>query len=389
MSFHGLNSDELAFRAAVREFLARELTPAMIQVTDTHRSLFLPPSITLPWQRKLLERRWLAPHWPADYGGSGWTAMQHFIFDSEAGRAGAPILAPFGLKYLGPVLIKFGTEAQRQQYLPRILSGDDYWCQGYSEPNAGSDLAGLQCTARREGAEYVVNGTKLWTTHAHYANWIFCLVRTDPRARPHAGISFILVDLSSPGVTVTPIRSFAGEHEVNQVFFDSVRVPAAQLVGHEGEGWTIARYLLEFERGTFIMSGLLARKLARCKALAAEVSAHHAEEGRTLLAQIAHMEMDLLALEAAELHCAQELEAGRLPGAEASLIKIEFSELMQRIEVSTLAALGGSGLVYSDAHDAGEQDAIVGSYMNNRATTIYGGSNEIQRELIAKHLVGL
>jgi acyl-CoA dehydrogenase len=389
MSFHGLNSNELAFRADVREFLARELTPAMIEATDTHRSLFLPPSVSLPWQRKLLERRWLAPHWPAGYGGSGWTAMQHFIFDSEAGRAGAPILAPFGLKYLGPVLIKFGTEAQRQRYLPRILSGDDYWCQGYSEPNAGSDLAGLQCTARREGAEYVVNGTKLWSTHAQYANWIFCLVRTDPQGRPQAGISFILVDLGSPGVTVTPIRSFAGEHEVNQVFFDSVRVPAAQLIGQEGEGWTIARYLLEFERGTFIMSGLLARKLARGKALAAEVSAHHLEEGRTLLAQVAHIEMDLLALEAAELRCAQDLEAGRLPGAEASLIKIEFSELMQRIEALTLAALGGSGLAYRDTDDCGEHGAIVGSYMNNRATTIYGGSNEIQRELIAKHSVGL
>ena len=389
MSFHGLNSNELEFRAEVREFLGRELTPAMIQATDTHRSLFPPPSVTLPWQRKLLERRWLAPHWPAEYGGSGWTAMQHFIFDTEAGRAGAPILAPFGLKYLGPVLIKFGTDAQRQRYLPRILSGDDYWCQGYSEPNAGSDLAGLQCTARREGTEYVVSGTKLWTTHAQYANWIFCLVRTDTEARPQAGISFLLVDLRSPGVTVAPLRSFAGEHEVNQVFFDAVRVPAAQLIGHEGEGWSIARYLLEFERGTFIMSGLLARKLARCKVLAVDVSAHHVEEGRTLLAQIAHIEMDLLALEAAELRCAQDLEGGRTPGAEASLIKIEFSELIQRIEALTLTALGGSALAYCDEGDSSEQGAIVGSYMNNRATTIYGGSNEIQRELIAKHLVGL
>jgi acyl-CoA dehydrogenase len=389
MSFHGLNSSELEFRAEVREFLGRELTPAMIQATDTHRSLFPPPSVALPWQRKLLERRWLAPHWPAEYGGSGWTAMQHFIFDTEAGRAGAPTLSPFGLKYLGPVLIKFGTDTQRQRYLSRILSGDDYWCQGYSEPNAGSDLAGLQCTARPEGAEYVVNGTKLWTTHAHYANWIFCLVRTDTEARPQAGISFILVDLRSPGVTVAPLRSFAGEHEVNQVFFDAVRVPAAQLIGHEGEGWTIARYLLEFERGTFIMSGMLARKLARCKALAVDVSAHHVEEGRTLLAQIAHIEMDLLALEAAELRCAQDLEGGRTPGAEASLIKIEFSELIQRIEALTLTALGGSGLAYCDEGDSSEQGAIVGSYMNNRATTIYGGSNEIQRELIAKHLVGL
>jgi len=389
MSFHGLNSNELEFRAEVREFLGRELTPAMIQATDTHRSLFPPPSVTLPWQRKLLERRWLAPHWPAEYGGSGWTAMQHFIFDTEAGRAGAPNLAPFGLKYLGPVLIKFGTDAQRERYLPRILSGDDYWCQGYSEPNAGSDLAGLQCTARREGTEYVVSGTKLWTTHAQYANWIFCLVRTDTEARPQAGISFLLVDLRSPGVTVAPLRSFAGEHEVNQVFFDAVRVPAAQLIGHEGEGWSIARYLLEFERGTFIMSGLLARKLARCKALAVDVSAHHVEEVRTLLAQIAHIEMDLLALEAAELRCAQDQEGGRTPGAEASLIKIEFSELIQRIEALTLTALGGSALAYCDERDSSEQGAIVGSYMNNRATTIYGGSNEIQRELIAKHLVGL
>jgi acyl-CoA dehydrogenase len=388
MSFHGLNANELEFRAEVREFLARELTPAVVQANDAHRSLFPPPGVTLPWQRKLLERRWLAPHWPVEHGGSGWTALQHFIFDTEAGLAGAPILAPFGLKYLGPVLIRFGTDAQRQRFLPRILSGEDYWCQGYSEPNAGSDLAGLQCTARREGDEYIVNGTKLWTTHAHYANWIFCLVRTDMEAR-QAGISFILVDLRSAGVTVTPIRSFAGEHEVNQVFFDSVRVPAAQLVGHEGQGWTIARYLLEFERGTFIMSGLLGRKLARCKALTAQISRHHAEEGRTLAARIAHIEMDLLALQAAELCCALDLEAGRTPGAEASLIKIEFSELMQRIDVLTLAALGGSGLAYFDVDDSSEQGAIVGSYMNNRAATIYGGSNEIQRELIARHLVGI
>jgi acyl-CoA dehydrogenase len=389
MSFHGLNPSELRFRAEVRDFLARELTPELVQATDRHRSLFLPPSVTLPWQRKLLERRWLAPHWPAEHGGSGWTAMQHFIFDTEAGRAGAPILAPFGLKYLGPVLIRFGTEQQQRRYLPGILSGEDYWCQGYSEPNAGTDLAGLQCTARRTGDEYVVNGTKLWTTHAHYANWIFCLVRTDPEGRPHVGISFLLVDLRSAGVTVTPIRSFTGEHEVNQVFFDSVRVPAAQLVGQEGEGWTIARYLLEFERGTFIMSGILARKLARCKALVAALASHHSEEGRTLSAQIAHMEMDLLALEAAELRCALDLEAGRTPGAEASLLKIEFSELIQRIEALMLAALGGSGLAYCEEDDSSEQGAVVGSYMNNRATTIYGGSNEIQRELIAKHLVGL
>jgi acyl-CoA dehydrogenase len=389
MSFHGLTTQEQQFRSEVREFLDRELRQEWVQATDRHRSLFLPPEVTLPWQRKLLERRWLAAHWPPEHGGSGWTALQHFIFETEAGRAGAPLLAPFGLKYLGPVLIKFGTREQQEQFLPRILDGRDYWCQGYSEPNAGSDLAGLQCTARREGSEYVVNGTKLWTTHAHHANWIFCLVRTESDPRPQAGISFLLVDLRSAGVTITPIRSFTGEHEVNQVFFDSVRIPASQLVGAEGEGWTIARYLLEFERGTFIMSGLLARKLARCKALVSDPDNGSADRRRAWLDRVADMEIDLLALEAAELRCAQDLEAGRTPGAEASLIKVEFSELMQRIEALALSAIGPAGLEFSEVADASVPEAIVGQYQNNRATTIYGGSNEIQRELIAKHLVGL
>jgi len=389
MSFHRLTPQEQAFRAEVREFLARELTPEVLRATDLNRSLFLSPDITLPWQRKLLARRWLAAHWSPEWGGSGWTAMQYFIFESEAGRAGAPLLAPFGLKYLGPVLIKFGTPQQRERFLPRILDGQDYWCQGYSEPNAGSDLAGLQCTARRVGDEYILNGTKLWTTHAQYANWIFCLVRTDGEVRPQAGISFLLVDLRSPGVAITPIRSFAGEHEVNQVFFDSVRVPVSQLVGAAGEGWTIARYLLEFERGTFIMSGLLGRKLARCKALVNDLPGDADDQRRTFLARIADMEIDLLALEAAELRCALDLEAGRTPGAEASLIKIEFSELMQRIEVLALSALGRGALEFSGEGESSRGESIVGGYQNNRATTIYGGSNEIQRELIAKHLVGL
>jgi acyl-CoA dehydrogenase len=390
MSCYGLNSEELEFRAEVREFLARELTAAAARATDHHQSLFPPPSVTLPWQRKLLMRRWLAPHWPRDHGGAGWSALRRFIFESEAGRAGAPLLAPFGLKYLGPVLIRFGSDEQRRRFLPRILTGEDYWCQGYSEPNAGSDLAGLQCTARRAGDEYIVNGTKLWTTHAHYANWIFCLVRTHTQVRAQAGISFILVDLRSAGVTITPIRSFTGEHEVNQIFFDSVRVPATGLVGGEGEGWNIARYLLELERGSFIMSGLLARKLARCQRLVANLPAHAQDWERTLSAQLAHVEIDLLALEAAELRCALDLEAGRALGAESSLIKIEFSEILQRIESVALSALGASGLWFSESGEASaDTDAIVGSYMNNRAATIYGGSNEIQRELVAKHLVGL
>jgi len=387
MSFHGLSQREREFRAEVREYLARELPPDTVRAVDEHRSLFLPPEVTLPWQRKLLARRWLAPLWPTQYGGCGWTALQHFIFESEAGRAGAPLLAPFGLKYLGPVLIKFGTEEQRQRFLPRILDGSDYWCQGYSEPNAGSDLAGLQCTARLEGDEYVVDGTKLWTTHAQYANWIFCLVRTDSTVRPQAGISFLLVELRSAGVSVTPIRSFTGEHEVNQIFFSSVRVPASHLVGPRGSGWAIARYLLEYERGTFIMSGVLARKLARCKALVRELAGHESER-LAMLDRIAGMEIDLLALEAAELRCAAGLERGRTPGVEASYIKIAFSELMQRIEKLSLSALGPRGLEFSGLAASSTREGIVGAYQNNRAMTIYGGSSEIQRDLIARSLLG-
>jgi acyl-CoA dehydrogenase len=383
------------FRAEVRTFLARELTPELVLATDRHPSLFPPPSITLPWQRKLLARGWLAPHWPPEFGGASFSALQRFIFESESGLAGAPLLAPFGLNYLGPVLIRFGTQAQQRHFLPRILSGEDYWCQGYSEPNAGSDLAALQCAARRDGNEYVVSGTKLWTTHAHYANWIFCLVRTATEGKPQAGISFLLIDMSSAGVSVTPITSIGDEHEVNQVFFDDVRVPIANLVGEEGGGWGIARYLLEFERGGFIMNGILGRKLERCRALAGKALAVSSDaEANALRERIADLEIDLLALEAAEMKRALEQEAGHAPGPEASVAKLEFTELLQRIEHTALALLGPRSLEFS-AEGAGADVerrasyAIVGSYLNDRATTIYGGSSEIQRELIAKHLVGL
>ena len=389
------NQQDVRFRDEVRSFLSRELTPDLVEATDRHQSLFPPPSISLRWQRKLFARGWLAPHWPREFGGSGFTALQRFIFDTESGLAGAPLLAPFGLNYLGPVLIKFGTEAQRRHYLPRILAGDDYWCQGYSEPNAGSDLAALQCAARPEGDEYIVTGTKLWTTHAQYANSIFCLVRTRNEGRPQAGISFLLIDLRSRGVSVTPIASIAGEHEVNQVFFDDVRVPAANLVGQEGDGWRIARYLLEFERGGFIMNGVLGRKLARCRALArTALGAARPTEAFALRERIADLEIDLLALEAAELNSALEQEAGGTPGPAASVSKVEFTELLQRIEQTALGLLGPRSLEFSGAaaeshKGAGVEQAIVGDYLNDRACTIYGGSSEIQRELIAKHLVGL
>jgi acyl-CoA dehydrogenase len=393
MSLQNLSAEDAKFRDEVRAFFARELTPDLVAATDHHQSLFPPPTVSLIWQRKLQARGWLASHWPREHGGAGFTAMQRFIFDTESGLAGAPLLGPFGLNYLGPVLIHFGTDAQRQKFLPRILSGEDYWCQGYSEPNAGSDLAGLQCAARRDGDEYVVRGSKMWTTHAQYANWIFCLVRTSVEPRRQNGISFLLVDLKAKGVTVAPIISFAGEHEVNQVFFDDVRVPADNLVGAEGDGWRIARFLLEYERGGFIMNGLIRRKLERCKALAAASANAQSDEVRSLRARIAELDIDLLALEAAELQNALAQEGGGTPGPEASVLKLEFSELMQRIEATALALLGTRSLAFEhgarDGQAASVDAAIVGAYLNNRATTIYGGSSEIQRDLVARNLVGI
>lgn len=392
----GLTPRDLGFRAEVLEFLERELTPELVRGTDLSQSLFPPPSVTLPWQRKLLARGWLAPHWPREYGGAGWTAMQHFIFDVESGRAGAPLLAPFGLSYLGPVLIRYGTDEQRKRFLPRILTGEDYWCQGYSEPAAGSDLASLQCAARRDGENYVVSGTKLWTTHAQYANWIFCLVRTSTERRRQAGISFLLIDLRSPGVGITPIVSITGEHETNQVFFDDVRVPRENLVGAEGEGWDIARYLLEFERGGFIMSGLIRRKLERCRSLWHRAFREEpTREADVLSGRLAGLEVDLRALETAELQCALEREAGKTPGPGASALKVEFSELMQRVEEAALELLGPRALAFPedpaglDDPQAALDQAVVATYLNNRATTIYGGSSEIQRDLMARTMVGL
>lgn len=398
MIFADLAPQDAAFREQVLDFLRRELTPELVRGTDLHESLFPPPAIALPWQAKLRARGWLAPHWPREHGGAGWTAMQRFIFETEAALAGAPALPPFGLNYLGPVLVRYGSDAQRARFLPRILDGSDYWCQGYSEPNAGSDLANLQCAARREGDEYVVRGTKLWTTHAHHANWIFLLVRTSSEARPQNGISFLLASLESPGVSVTPIVSIAGEHEVNQVFFDDLRVPADQLVGREGEGWNIARYLLEFERGGFVMNGMLRRKFERVRARAGAVlAAASRAEAAALHARLVEIDIDLLALAAAELRVALSFEAGGSPGPEAMVLKLEFTELWQRIESLGVALLGPRALRFDPNPEAArhvpvdplaDDRALVGSYLNNRAATIYGGSSEIQREIVARSVAG-
>jgi len=391
MNWTGLLSEaEYAFLDEVREFLTRELPAELRDAADRNISLFPSPEVSMPWQEVLRRRGWLANHWEEEFGGPGWTPIQRFVFETEAGLAGAPLLSPFGLNYLGPVLIRYGTRDQQQRFMPRILSGEDYWCQGYSEPSAGSDLANLKCAAVRDGDHYVVNGTKMWTTHAHHANWIFNLVRTDSSGRAHQGISFLLVDMQTPGVSVAPILSLTGDHEVNQVFFDDVRVPVENLVGAEGQGWEIAMYLLEFERGGFVMNGFLRRKFENCCRLAPEPAS---TADAAFLELLGHeIDIDLHALFAAEWQCALSFAERDNPGPEAMALKIQFTELMQRIESFGVAAVGAGGLEFPPTQGglgATTPSAVTASYLNNRATTIYGGSSEIQRELIARNLVGI
>ena len=267
MTARDLTADE-AFRAEVRQFLQDELTPELRAEGRRNAGIFSDYDAGNGWHRVLAKRGWSVPHWPVEWGGTGWTPMQHYIFASECILAGAPARAPQGPSMVAPVLFKYGTQAQKDQWLPAIRTGDDYWAQGYSEPGSGSDLASLQCRAVREGDHYVINGTKIWTTHAHFANRIFCLVRTSTTGKPQQGISFLLFDMDQPGITVRPIISISGDHELNQVFFDDVRVPASALLGQENQGWTIAKYLLVHERGGAYTPAMRAR-LARLQAMAA------------------------------------------------------------------------------------------------------------------------
>ncbi|WP_293677238.1 acyl-CoA dehydrogenase family protein, partial [uncultured Phenylobacterium sp.] len=244
-----MRDEDLAFRDEVRTFLDEHLTPELRQAAARTTSVFTEPRYSLPWQRILHARGWVAPSWPVEYGGTGWNEVQRSIFAAECARASAPGLAPMGLRMAGPVIMGYGTEEQKAHYLPRILSGEDYWCQGYSEPGSGSDLASLQLQAISDGDDYVLSGSKIWTTHAQHANRMFLLARTSREGKNQQGITFLLMDMATPGITVKPIITLAGEHEVNQVFFDNVRVPKSGRLGQENQGWTVAKYLLEFERG--------------------------------------------------------------------------------------------------------------------------------------------
>jgi alkylation response protein AidB-like acyl-CoA dehydrogenase len=391
--------EEEAFRDEVRGFLAAELPR---RLSDRVRDCKpLAKADFEEWHAILNARGWLAPHWPAEWGGSGWSVVQKFIFEVEAAMAHAPRIVPFGLSMLGPVLIEYGSEAQKRRWLPRILDGSDWWCQGFSEPGAGSDLAGLQMRAVRQDGHYLVNGQKTWTSYAHFANMIFCLVRTSSEGRRQEGISFLLIDMASPGVEVRPIRLLAGEHEVNEVFFTDVEVPAENLVGEENRGWTYAKYLLTYERTNIAGVGASMAAFERLKLAAATATRNGrplAEDAR-FAARMAEVEIDLENMKTTNLRALAAAGQGRAPVAESSMLKIRGTEIRQRITALLRIAAGPHAQpCLPEAFDDGPPSdtnapdfaaVAAAQYFNNRKLSIFAGSNEVQRDIIAKSILGL
>ena len=392
-----LTPEDEAFRNEVRAFLSDNLPPHIRRGAALTPTVFVEPELGQAWNAILREKGWLGYQWPVQHGGTGWTPVQRYLFEKECALAGAPNLTVLSLKLLAPVLWTFGSDAQKANYLPRILAGEDYWCQGFSEPGSGSDLASLKTRAVRQGDSYLVNGSKIWTTHAHHANRMFTLVRTDPGVKNQAGISFLLIDLSSPGVSVRPIVSFAGDHEVNQVFLEDVAVPAENLVGEPGQGWTIAKFLLENERGGSCHAPKLSYDLNEISVAARETgAAQEADWSR----RVARLRLGVDALEMIELKIISDIAGGKAPGPQTSLTKLLASNLRQEIDLLAADLYGPAGLhlplerpFYGDGapqpvHSSGAQLAAA-RYLNSRAWTIFGGTNEIQRTIIAKSVLGL
>jgi alkylation response protein AidB-like acyl-CoA dehydrogenase len=389
-----LSKADVAFREEVRTFIA-ENYPTEMRVPNPEADLTKEQSLL--WHRILYKKGWVAPLWPKEYGGPGWTVTQRYIFERETSRAGTLPPLPFGVTMVGPVIYTFGNDEQKKKFLPRILSGDDWWCQGYSEPGAGSDLASLRTKAVRDGDHYVVNGHKTWTTLAQHADWIFCLVCTDPQAKAQSGISFLLIDMKTPGVTVRPIITIDGTHEVNDVFLEDVRVPAENLIGRENKGWTYAKFLLGNERTMMAGTGSSKRRLENLKRIVRAELAPDDPLALDLAKDIAQVEIDLIALEATEARMISQLSRGKDPGPAASLLKIRGTEIHQRIADLTHRAIGQYGLALRE-HPAGDNVFVPGpqyahtateKYLNTRKLSIYGGSNEIQRNIIAKAVLGL
>ena len=390
---------EVDFRTEVRAFIRDHLPAALAAKVLEHKRLTREDFLS--WHRTLHTRGWSAPTWPAQFGGPGWSAIQQHIFDEESCAAGAPPVIAFGVRMVAPVLMAYGNPAQQSFFLPRILSGEHWWCQGYTEPGSGSDLASLKTQAVRKGDVYVVNGQKTWNTLGHFADWMFCLVRTSTEGRSQEGISFLLIDMKTPGIGVRPIALIDGEHEVNEVWLDNVAVPVVNRVGDENKGWTYAKYLLTHERVNIARVGESKRELKSLKALAARCQSN----GRALIQdarfrdRIAALEIDLLALEYTVLRVLSAEAAGRDPGPISSVLKIRGSEIQQSLTELKMQALGPRALPWiPEALEAGWQGepdgaewwaACTGRYFNLRKTTIYSGSNEIQRNIISHRMLGL
>ena len=389
-----------AFREEVRAFLDSEL-PDNLRDAERHRpGVFLDYEYNNRWHRILYAKGWVAPAWPREYGGTGWDLAQRYIWSVESSLAEAPSLFPTGLAMCGPMLIGHGSRQQKATYLPRILSGEDYWCQGYSEPGAGSDLASLQLRAESDGNDYVLNGTKIWTSHAHIANRMFCLVRTRNSGKPQAGITFLLFDMDTPGITVEPILFASGTHEVNQVFFDGVRVPKANTVGREHQGWTVAKYLLEFERGG-AGSARSEAAIKRIRKLAGtlDASGHALLDDPAFKRKLTAAEIKLNGVKYTELRLMAALSKGESPGPESSILKNCGADVGQRLTELALEAL--SHHIAPDQQDAwqpGRNLDVIGSadgfsvfprYFNARASSIAGGTNEVQKNIVAKLVLGL
>ena len=391
--------EEISFQEEVRDFLKQELTQDLVNAAKHTSAVFTEKEVAMKWQKKLANKGWLVPSWPEEYGGTNWTQTQRYIFSSECAKAGAPNLIPMGLAMIGPLLLGKGTKEQKDYYIPRIISGEDYWCQGYSEPGAGSDLASLQCKAERVGDEYVINGTKIWTTHAHLANKIFCLVRTDNSGKNQEGITFLMLDMNQPGVKVEPILTMAKDHDFNQVVFTDAVAKVSDRIGEENQGWSVAKYLLEFERSGGIGGSKSLSDLDFIRRLIKKISSTHKDSSfaDTHNTKVAELEIKALSIQYTSLRILSSLTKGDSPGPESSMMKTLVTDLEQEISELTLEVIGYYGIPFQDTSlgsnkpAIGDEDyrSIAGKYQNLRATTIYGGSNEIQRNIMAKAVLGL
>jgi alkylation response protein AidB-like acyl-CoA dehydrogenase len=384
------NQEEQAFRDEVRAFLRDKLPADMRQRVHLGDHSHIKEDIE-SWQKILNEHGWGAPAWPVEFGGTGWSKARQFIFETECALADAPAQLAFGVKMVAPVIMRFGSAAQQDHFLPRILAAEDWWCQGYSEPGSGSDLASLKTKAELDGDHYVVNGQKVWNTLGQFADWIFCLVRTDSSGKPQRGISFLLIDMKTPGISVRPTRLLDGSYEVNEIWFDNVRVPVANRIGDENAGWTYAKYLLGHERTNIAGIGASQRELRRLKHMAMTNLRHDKPliEDALFATRIAQVELELKALEITNLRVIFAEEKQHAPGPEASILKIRGTEIMQRITELQVEALGARALIA----DAGGQQVgeeiprAAETYLNQRKLTIFGGSNEIQRNIIAQMIL--